>query len=146
MQRRDDTRRVCVYADLMALVEGRMTVCAGGQPEGKIYLGVGSHRISRLRSLHLDCEIIFSCWLRVSMGYRVRRHGSKFTTRVPSSVGPIPFLRRRHRSSHFMLFDFTHSSVRQAQTFSGEYAPAEGELSGVAGSSNAIHHTGICRE
>ena len=28
-----------------------------------------------------------------------------------------------------MLFDFTHSSVRQAQTFLGEYAPAEGELS-----------------
>ena len=113
-----------------------MTACAGGQPEGKIYPGVGSHRISRLRSLHLECEIIFSCWLRVSMGYRVRRHGSKFTIRVPSSA---ELANQFLGIGMFLLRDFTHRFQSAALTFLGRRSvAAEGECSGVAGSRNYI--------
>ena len=49
---------------------------------------------------------------------RTSHQGNEFTIRVLSLAELIPFSRGRRRCSHFVLFDFTHSSFRQAQTFS----------------------------
>ena len=65
------------------------------------------------------CLIIGSTGQEVIHVYgRTSHQGNEFTIRVPSSAELIPFSRGRCRCSHFVLYDFTHSSLRQAQTFS----------------------------
>ena len=68
---------------------------------------------------------------------RTSHQGNEFTIRVLSLAELIPFSRGRRRCSHFVLFDFYPQLLSADTDFPGrKNVPAEGELSGVAGSIN----------
>ena len=72
---------------------------------------------------------------------RTSHQGNEFTIRVLSLAELIPFSRGRRRCSHFVLHDFYPQLISADTDFPArKNVPAEGELSGVAGSSN------FCRE